>query len=149
MRPEDTDDCYYRLQRTPRGEINVCCLQWFDENDYDKTLWLRDEKGEVLVFTDEEEAEKYKATYALKAERVAEALGNYAVLGSPMLSGIANQAMQATWAVAIALLEREIDRVEGMSAIALEGMSEMSLDHRKGELSALRKLLAIYKDASK
>jgi len=48
------DDIYYRLYRISSGEIEIVCMQWFDEFDYDETQFLTDEKFE----TEEEAALK-------------------------------------------------------------------------------------------
>lgn len=42
------DECYWRIQLDAEGKYHVCCLQWFDENDYDKTLWVLGANGAPL-----------------------------------------------------------------------------------------------------
>lgn len=51
-------DCYYRIQIRDENTWNVCCLQSWDENDYDKTLWLR-HHGSLVWFRTEEDAESW------------------------------------------------------------------------------------------
>lgn len=56
------NDVYYRLIRSHRNDewLTVVCMQWFDENDYDQSKFLR-AKGtdEVLMFSTEEKAIKF------------------------------------------------------------------------------------------
>lgn len=33
-------EVYWRIQRDTEGEYHVCCLQDFDEDHYDKDLWV-------------------------------------------------------------------------------------------------------------
>lgn len=58
-----TDSIYYKIQKTKAGKYNVCCLQWFDEDDYDSSLWVKDEYGQVLTFETEASAEMYAQVY--------------------------------------------------------------------------------------
>lgn len=58
-----SDPIYYKIQKTKAGKYNVCCLQWFDEYDYDSSLWVRDEYGEVVTFDSEGGAEMYMQVY--------------------------------------------------------------------------------------
>lgn len=34
-------DVYWRIQRDAEAQYHVCCLQDFDEKDYDKDLWVK------------------------------------------------------------------------------------------------------------
>lgn len=58
----DYNDVYYRLIRTGDNEdiITVCCMQDFDEYDYDRSRFLC-AKGtdERLIFSTEEKAIKF------------------------------------------------------------------------------------------
>lgn len=54
-----SDDIYYKIQRNAKGDFKVCCIQWFDENDYDQSLFVRDYWGDQLVFKTEEDAEDF------------------------------------------------------------------------------------------
>lgn len=53
------DDIYYKIQRNGKGDFNVCCIQWFDEYDYDQSLFVRDYWGDQLVFKTEDDAEAF------------------------------------------------------------------------------------------
>lgn len=58
----DDNDVYYRLIRIGDNDdiITVCCMQWFDEYDYDESRFLC-AKGtnERLMFSTEEKAIKF------------------------------------------------------------------------------------------
>lgn len=52
------DDVYYRVMLDDTG-YHVCCLQWFDEHDYDASKWVRDDDGEPRRFESEMDAEDW------------------------------------------------------------------------------------------
>lgn len=45
------DDIYYRVG-LKNGQIVICCLQWFDEPDYDESMWITDQKFFGAYFSD-------------------------------------------------------------------------------------------------
>lgn len=51
---EELDSPVYYRPQLHNGHVRICCLQWFDEYDYDKSKWLTDEK-----FRSEREAEDW------------------------------------------------------------------------------------------
>lgn len=63
------NDTYYRVGFNKENRFVVCCLQWFDEWDYDDSLWITDEK-----FDTEESAyawlDTYKMLVMLNAQRI-------------------------------------------------------------------------------
>lgn len=56
------NDLYYKLIRSNKNEewLTVVCMQWFDENDYEQSRFLR-AKGtdDILRFDDEKDAIKF------------------------------------------------------------------------------------------
>lgn len=58
----EDNDVYYRIIRTSDDDtlLTICCMQWFDEYDYDETRFLC-AKGtdERLRFSTEEKAIKF------------------------------------------------------------------------------------------
>ena len=53
------DDIFYRAYVPDHMHyFKTVCMQWFDENDYDKNRFLKKD-GEILQWKTEEEAEKY------------------------------------------------------------------------------------------
>lgn len=58
----EDNDVYYRIIRTNDNDalLTICCMQWFDEYDYDETRFLC-AKGtnERLKFSTEEKAIKF------------------------------------------------------------------------------------------
>lgn len=58
----EDNDVYYRIIRTSDDDtlLTICCMQWFDEYDYDETRFLC-AKGtnERLMFSTEEKAIKF------------------------------------------------------------------------------------------
>lgn len=53
------DDPYYRPFRRSDGTITICCVQWFDEFDYDQKRFLTD-----IKFASEEEATIWVEMYS-------------------------------------------------------------------------------------
>ena len=57
----EDNDVYYRIIRTNDDALlTICCMQWFDEYDYDETRFLCDKgTNERLKFSTEEKAIKF------------------------------------------------------------------------------------------
>jgi hypothetical protein len=66
----DGIDIYYRIKRDDKG-YHVCCLQWFDEADYDARQWMCDADGEPKRFESEADAEDWLRTTLTDAALVA------------------------------------------------------------------------------
>lgn len=49
----NNDTVYYRVRASDGA---VVTLQWFDEYDYDPSIWLKDSHGESMVFRDQQSA---------------------------------------------------------------------------------------------
>lgn len=47
------EDVYYRIL-VENGSYVVCCVQWFDEYDYDQAKWLHYDSKPVWFATEEE-----------------------------------------------------------------------------------------------
>ena len=60
----DPDGCYYRVILTREDLVRVITMQWFDENDYDQSKFVKDESGDSRQWETEDEARKFvNATY--------------------------------------------------------------------------------------
>lgn len=50
-------EVYYQIIKSPRNELmNICCIQDFDEIDYDQSRFCRNSKNEIHCFETEEMA---------------------------------------------------------------------------------------------
>ena len=61
MENEDSQVYWKLLQRG--NQITIACMQWFDEYDYDQSLFLCDEKGDQRRFDTEGEAMEFLNTH--------------------------------------------------------------------------------------
>lgn len=52
------NDIYYKLFHSKNGYLTIICLQWFDEVDYDKNRFYKENDVE-LIFDTEEKAIQY------------------------------------------------------------------------------------------
>lgn len=77
------DDVYYRIQ-FDGTELAICCLQWFDEDRYNKNYWITNE-----TFTSEDEALKFlRDKYDLHKEKLPIPLINALLKFSPLWKNI-------------------------------------------------------------
>ena len=50
-------DVYYKIYYyEPKDYVTVVCMQWFDEHDYIKDHFLKDENGRIFQFNNKEKA---------------------------------------------------------------------------------------------
>lgn len=52
------NEIYYKLFHSKNGYLTIICLQWFDEFDYDKSRFYKENDAD-LVFNSEEKAIEY------------------------------------------------------------------------------------------
>jgi hypothetical protein len=52
------NEVYYKLFHSKNGYLTIVCLQWFDEFDYDKSRFYK-EDGDDLIFSKEQFAIEY------------------------------------------------------------------------------------------
>ena len=56
---EEMNKVYYKIIERGGELLGVCCLQWFDEYDYDQNRFLVDENDIQYKFDDEDKAKKW------------------------------------------------------------------------------------------
>lgn len=59
VRSKSNNEIYYKLYNSRDGYVTICCMQWFDEYDYDETRFISDSENNVLIFSSEKEAITY------------------------------------------------------------------------------------------
>lgn len=52
------NEVYYKLFHCKEGYLTIVCLQWFDEFDYDKSRFYKEDEND-LIFDEEEKAIQY------------------------------------------------------------------------------------------
>ena len=77
---------YYRVYLNHENLICVCCMQWFDEYDYERDRFVRDAGGSPLQFDDELSAKTFvNRTYKLEVIHPTDVLPSHPSL---LLAGV-------------------------------------------------------------